>query len=82
MSQAPAAIQELDYPDYIESLRTSEPGLAAELADFTGVEHILQWMLRRGLAKSPLDMVGQDEFSFDFVLEFEPGGRWLAFGVT
>jgi hypothetical protein len=72
----------LDYPDYIQSLRVQEPVLAEELAGFHGVEDVLQWMQRRGLVQPNIDMVGQDEFSYDFLLQFEPAGRWLAFGVT
>ena len=39
-------------------------------------------MLRRGLDKPPLDLVGQDEFNYDFLVQYEQGGKWLAFGVT
>jgi hypothetical protein len=74
----------LDYPDYIKRLRGQEPVLAEELAGFHGVENVLQWMEQRGLCqqKQTIDLVGQDEFSYDFLLQLEPAGRWLVFGVT
>jgi hypothetical protein len=37
-------------------------------------------MQRRGLKR--VDIVAQDEFHYDFLIELEPGGRWAAFGVT
>jgi hypothetical protein len=73
---------ELEYAEHVELLRATEPILAGELAEFHGVEQVLQWMQQRGLIKPALDLVGQDEFSYDFVIEFEPNGRWLAFGVS
>ena len=82
MSAPTAATAPLEYQDYVQLLRSKEPVLADELASFTGVEHVLTWMQKRGLGKPPIDMVGQDEFSYDFLLQFEPHGRWLAFAVT
>jgi hypothetical protein len=82
MSETPVKTKPLDFSDYVRHLRESDPDLAAEFAGFTGVEHVLQWMQRRGLTKPPIDIVGQDEFSYDFLVQFEPQGRWLVFGVT
>jgi hypothetical protein len=82
MSDSPTLTAAWEYSDHVETLRLREPELAEELKGFTGVEHVLQWMLKRGLKKPPLDMVGQDEFNYDFLLELEPAGRWLAFSVT
>jgi hypothetical protein len=73
----------LDYADYVIRLRVQDPDLAAELAGFHGIENVLQWSQQRGfLAKEGIDIVGQDEFSYDFLLQFGTGGRWLAFGVN
>jgi hypothetical protein len=72
----------LDYPDYVEALRAESPELAEELAAFQGITGVLDWMKRRGLTQAAVDIVGQDEFHYDFLIEFEGGGRWLAFGVT
>lgn len=71
-----------EYADHVEQLRADWPDLAADIAGFTGIEHVLTWMQQRGRARAAIDIVGQDEFSYDFLIELEPGGRWLAFGVT
>lgn len=80
--QVSATTAELDYGDHVRTLRATDPSLAGELVGFTGVEHVLHWMQRRGLGKPPIDLVGQDEFSYDFLIQFEPNGRWLSFGVN
>jgi hypothetical protein len=73
----------LDYPGYLRLLRTEAVELADEFASFTGVKDVLDWMQRRGLlGRDGIDMVGQDEFHYDFLIQLEPNGRWLAFGVT
>lgn len=73
---------ELEYADYVEVLRAGSPELADEMASFRGVEDVLQWMQRRGLTRAAVDLIGMDEFSYDFLIQFEPNGRWIAFGVT
>jgi hypothetical protein len=82
MNDATQTHETLDYSDYVAKLRSCEPELADALAGFHGVEDVLQWMQRRGLCHMPVDIVGQDEFSYDFLVQFEAQGRWLAFGVT
>jgi hypothetical protein len=71
-----------DYADYVETLRAQAPELAGELAGFSGIGHVLTWMVRHARNRVPVDTVGQDEFEYDFLMELEPGGRWLVFGVT
>jgi hypothetical protein len=73
---------DLDYPNYVAALGADHPDLAAELAGFQGIEQVLDWMKRRGLCHTSIDIIGQDEFHYDFLLELSPGGEWLAFGVT
>lgn len=73
---------EWDYADYVTALRDDSPELAAEVASFRGLEQVLQWMHQRGLTQSTVDMIGMDEFSYDFLIQLEPDGRWIAFGVT
>jgi hypothetical protein len=72
----------LEYADYMERLRANEPELAREFAEFQGIENVLDWMKRQGRCRAAVDIVGQDEFEYDFLLQLGPGGRWLAFGVT
>jgi hypothetical protein len=71
-----------EYADYVVKLRAAAPDLADELADFHGIGQVLSWMVQRARNRVPVDTVGQDEFEYDFLMELEPGGRWLAFGVT
>lgn len=71
-----------EYPAYVEGLRAALPEAAREVAAFTGVGQVLEWMQQRGLDLMTIDFVSQDEFEYDFLMEWERGGRWLAFGVT
>ncbi len=73
---------ELKYADHVETLRAESPDLATEVASFRGAEDVLQWMKRRGLTQSAVDLIGMDEFSYDFLIQLEPDGRWIAFGVS
>ena len=76
-----SACEAPEYAAHVERLRAADPGLAAELAGCAGVEHVLVWMPQRGLGRAAVDIIGQDEFNYDFLIELEAGGRWLAFGV-
>lgn len=83
MSQGASVMEPLDYAGHVERLRSADVAVAAEVAGFHGIEAVLQWMQRRGLLhKDGIDMVGQDEFSYDFLLKLDMAGRWLAFGVS
>lgn len=82
MSVSDVRPKPLDFPEYATMLRAELPDVAAEIAAFTGIEQVLTWMQRRGLTAHDVDIVGQDEFSYDFLVELATGGRWLAFGVT
>jgi hypothetical protein len=73
---------EIEYADYVTVLRRESPDLATEVAAFRGMVQVLQWMQQRGLTQAAVDMIGMDEFSYDFLIQLEPAGRWIAFGVT
>jgi len=75
-------LEQPDYPAYVEALARELPELASTFRPFTGIENVLEWMKARNPGRWEIDLVGQDEFSYDFLLEWESGGRWLAFGVT
>lgn len=70
------------YANHVTALREALPELAAEVAPFHGLEAVLRWMQRRGLTQATVDLIGMDEFSYDFLIQLEPAGRWIAFGVT
>ncbi|HZT83068.1 MAG TPA: hypothetical protein VFA26_22760 [Gemmataceae bacterium] len=82
MSTDTTRISPPDYPVYVGALRTTDPDLARNVEAFTGIGQVLDWMQRQGLNLRTIDFVSQDEFEYDFLLELESGGRWLAFGVT
>jgi hypothetical protein len=82
MTAAECRAEPPEYPAYAERLRATHPELAGEVTAFTGVGQVLDWMQRKGLDLKTLDFVSQDEFEYDLLLEWESGGRWLAFGVT
>lgn len=71
-----------EYPECVSRLRAVEPDLAEELAPFHGVGDVLAWMQQRGLTRTEVDLIGQDEFHYDFLVRLAPQGRWVVFGVT
>jgi hypothetical protein len=71
----------MHYTDQIDLLRHAHPELANEFAAFQGVSDILAWMQRRDLTRAAVDIIGMDEFEYDFLIEQGPG-CWLAFGIT
>jgi hypothetical protein len=75
-------MSERDYSDAVDALRRQHPDLAEQVARFTGITGVLAWMREHGLARGAVDIVGQDEFHYDFLVELERGGHWIAFGVT
>ena len=52
------------------------------MAGWHSLESVLEWMKAKSLPPGSVDLIGQDEFEYDFLVELEPAGRWLAFGVT
>ena len=72
----------LEYDDYVDQLRADWPELAAAFAGRDSIEHVIEWMKQRGLPPGPVNLVSQDEFSYDFLIRLEPEDRWLVFGVN
>lgn len=71
-----------DYADHIELLRVQDPRVAGEIAAFRGMGEVLDWLKERSLVPGAVDIVAQDEFESDFLVQLEPAGRWLVFGIT
>ena len=69
-----------EYADYVEAMRIDHPALAGEISWFQGIHNVLDWMNQRSF--SVIDMIGQDEFEYDFMVQTEPNQSWLVFGVT
>lgn len=75
-------VTEKDYSNYVRELSQSYPNLAGKIAGWHSVESVLDWIQARKFPPGSVDLVGQDEFESDFLVEIEPGNRWLAFGIT
>lgn len=71
-----------EYADHIEDLRVDHPELAAVFGRSDSLENILDWMKERNLPGGAVDIIGQDEFSYDFLVRLDEAERWLAFGVN
>jgi hypothetical protein len=71
-----------DYADDIATLRSSQPGLAEELAGFNTLENVLNWMRDKGLSLAALDVIFQDEYSHDVLIPLNDEHGWLVFGIT
>lgn len=69
------------YPDQLAELAAADPALGAEVARLRNLEGILKWAPARGIDFATLDLVQQDEYSYDFLVPL-PDARWLAFAVT
>jgi hypothetical protein len=72
----------LEYSDYVDLLTDQYPDLAAAFAGRDSIEHVVEWIRERGLPPSSVDMIGQDEFSYDFLVRLDDCSRWLVFGVN
>ena len=51
------------------------------MARLRNLEGILRWAPGAGVPLAELDLVQQDEYSYDLFLPL-PDGRWVVFGVT
>ena len=71
----------MDYRQHLSALAAADPALAAEVGPLRNLEEILGWLPRAGVEMAAIDLVQQDEYSYDFLVPL-PDGRWLAFGVT
>ena len=80
---ANAARQEpMEYADYVRELRAAHPDLAEALSRSDSIEKVLDWMQTRELPAGVVDIIGQDEFSYDFLIRLNAEDRWLVFGVN
>ena len=74
-------MQPREYADYVADLESEYAELAGEFTR-DSVEAVLDWIQRRGLPPGSVELVGQDEFSYDFLIRLEPERKWLVFGVN
>ena len=71
-----------EYSDHVNALRAEFPDLATIFARSDSLEKVLDWMETRDLTAGAVDIIGQDEFSYDFLIRLDSEGRWLVFGVN
>jgi hypothetical protein len=69
-----------DYADYVSRLATTHPTVANELAPIRTLERLLDWLKARNLDLAALDLIQQDEFSYDLLVPSGPV-EWLSFGM-
>lgn len=69
------------YPGQLATLATADPVLGEQVAGLRNLEGILGWAPTAGVAMSGVDLVQQDEYSYDLFLPLADA-RWLVFGVT
>ncbi len=71
----------MTYGDQLARLMAADSTLGAEVARLRNLEAILKWAPRAGIALAGIDLVQQDEYSYDLCLPL-PDTRWLVFGVS
>jgi len=53
-----------------------------QLHDLTSLEKILVWMAANRLNVACLDLIAQDEFSYDLIMPLPEDEQFVVFGVT
>lgn len=71
----------MNYADQLASLCADDPVLGAQVAPLRNLEAILKWAPGAGVPFAGIDLVQQDEYSYDLYLPL-PDARWLVFGVS
>ncbi|MBM3979478.1 MAG: hypothetical protein FJ304_04195 [Planctomycetes bacterium] len=71
----------MTHADQLAALRAADPALGALVAPLRNLEAILKWAPGFGIAFAGIDLVQQDEYSYDLYLPL-PDARWLVFGVS
>lgn len=67
--------------DYALQLAAADPVLGAQVAGLPNLEAILRWAPGAGVAFAGIDLVQQDEYSYDLFLPLADS-RWIVFGVS
>jgi hypothetical protein len=71
----------MTYPEQLAALAAADPALGKQVAGLRNLEAILKWAPGAGIAFAGIDLVQQDEYSYDLFLPL-PDSRWLVFGVS
>lgn len=71
----------MTYAEQLAALRAADAELGARVAPLRNLEAILKWAPGAGVDLARIDLVQQDEYSYDLLLPL-PDARWLNFGVS
>ncbi len=71
----------MNYADQLGSFCAADPAPGEQIAPLRNLEAILKWAPGFGVVFAGIDLVQQDEYSYDLYLPL-PGARWLVFGVS
>ena len=71
----------MNYAEQLAALAAADPELGSQVAGLRNLEAILKWAPAAGVPLAGIDLVQQDEYSYDLFLPL-PDSRWLVFGVS
>ena len=71
----------MNYAEQLATLSEADPALGGDIAMLRNLEAILKWAPGAGIAFAGIDLLQQDEYSYDLFLPL-PDSRWLTFGVS
>ncbi|AMV29189.1 hypothetical protein VT84_32645 [Gemmata sp. SH-PL17] len=71
----------MTYPEQLAALVSRNSALGEQVASLRNLEAILKWAPGAGIPFAGIDLVQQDEYSYDLYLPL-PDSRWLVFGVS
>jgi hypothetical protein len=71
----------MNYAEQLAALSEADPALGEQVAGLRNLEAILKWAPGAGVAFAGIDLVQQDEYSYDLFLPL-PDSRWLVFAVS
>ena len=71
----------MDYSQQLTVLTGTDKELGSQVAGLPNLEAIVKWARGVGVAFSGIDLVQQDEYSYDLCLPL-PDSRWLVFDVS
>lgn len=71
----------MNYAEQLAALAAADPALGEQVSPLRNLEAILKWVPAVGIPLARIDLVQQDEYSYDLYLPLKDG-RWLLFGVS
>jgi hypothetical protein len=71
----------MNYAEQLAALSAADPALGSQIVGLRNLEAILKWGPTAGIPFAGIDLVQQDEYSYDLFLPL-PDSRWLVFAVS